>query len=133
MAETPTAAPVGLAAAGVGAWFGAGGSFRCPFQGQAHPHFSFFFPFSSSSCWGSGMQQRFSLQFQFSCFSHPPAELPGVALLRPRLGLGAPGRLVGGAPWCLVCCSAGITATHRESIDRIEGWEMYTSVIVRAR
>ncbi len=41
-------------------------------------------------------------------------ELPGVAVLRPRLRLAAPGCLLGGAPWRSVCCSAGIPATHIE-------------------
>ena len=101
-----------------GSW---GGSLRCPLQGQVHPHFSFFFP-SSSSIWDSGLR-RLASQLQFSgVLTHPlhvpsridGGELPGVSMLRPRVRLAAPGCLLGWAPWRSVCCSAGIPATHIE-------------------
>ena len=86
----------GLAAAGVREWLGASGAgvSGVLFQGQAHPHLSFFpfLPhpvgiraFSSSSCWDSGMQ-RFSSQLQFSCFSPTKAHTrlpPFTRLLHP--------------------------------------------------
>ena len=90
-------------------------------QVQAHPQFLFPFPFPVPHHVSIRFGDAFLRGCSFSCFPSYPlyspsridrGKLPGVAALRPRLRLGAPGCLLGGALGGLSAVAPGYRQSH---------------------